>query len=138
MTDLKHSAPETGTITWCDLTVADAPRVRDFYREVVGWIPRAEAMGDYEDYSMIAPGSGDVVAGVCHARGSNADLPPQWLVYVHVPDVDAAAAKAAAHGGRVVTGPRAMGGGRFAVIQDPAGAVFALFQAPAGPPNPAP
>jgi predicted enzyme related to lactoylglutathione lyase len=127
--------PKLGAITWCDLTVADAPRLRDFYRDVVGWDPRPEPMGGYEDYSMVAPG-GDVVAGVCHARGENADIPPRWLVYIQVPDVDAAAARAAERGGRIVAGPRGMGGGRFAVIEDPAGAVFALYQAPTVPPQP--
>jgi predicted enzyme related to lactoylglutathione lyase len=93
-------------------------------------------MGGYEDFSMLTPDGGTVVAGVCHARGPNADIPPQWLVYIHVPDVDTAAATAATRGGRVVAGPRAMGHGRFAVIQDPAGAVFALYQPPADPPKP--
>jgi predicted enzyme related to lactoylglutathione lyase len=132
----QQTAPRAGTVSWFDLTVEDAPRVRDFYRDVVGWTPRGESMGDYEDYSMLVPGTGDVVAGVCQARGSNADLPSQWLIYVSVPDVDTAAATAAERGGRVLAGPRPMGGGRFAVIQDPAGAVFALFAAPTQQPAP--
>ncbi len=122
--------PRLGAITWCDLTVTDAPRLRDFYRDVVGWESREEPMGDYSDFSMIIPGTEDVVAGICHARGPNAGLPPQWLIYTIVADVDAAAARAVERGGEVVTGPRVMGGGRLCVIRDPAGAVFALFQAP--------
>jgi len=46
-----------------------------------------------------------------------------------VEDVDAAAARCAARGGRVLVGPKPMGGGRYCVIQDPAGAVCALAQA---------
>jgi len=130
--------PKPGTITWCDLTVSDAPRLRDFYRDVIGWEPRAESMGEYEDFSMVVPGTGDVAAGVCHARGPNGDLPPQWLVYINVADVDAATRRAVERGGELVAGPRAMGGGRFCVVRDPAGAVFALFQPPPpeSPPTP--
>ena len=118
-----------GSIGWTDLTVPDAEAVRDFYTRVTGWQAQPLNMGEYSDYVMVArDGSG--VAGVCHARGSNADLPPQWLVYIVVEDVDAAAAECARLGGTVVAGPRPMGGGRFCVIRDPAGAVCALFAPP--------
>jgi predicted enzyme related to lactoylglutathione lyase len=119
--------PRPGTISWRDLTVADAASVRDFYQAVVGWTHRPEPMGDYEDYCMIAPATGEVVAGVCHARGTNANVPPQWLMYINVEDVDASAQKACELGGAVLDGPRMMGAGRFAVIRDPAGAVCALY-----------
>lgn len=121
-------APQIGTITWRDLTVKDAEAVRDFYASVVGWQIRAEDMGGYSDFSMISPSTGEVVAGVCHARGVNSEIPPQWLVYITVADVDASAKKCAELGGAVLVGPKAMGGGRFAVIRDPAGAVCALYR----------
>lgn len=130
--------PKHGTITWCDLTVSDAPHLRDFYRDVVGWEPHAVSMGDYDDFSMLVPGTSDAAAGVCHARGPNGAMPPQWLIYVNVSDADAAAARAVARGGELVVGLRDVGGGRFCVIRDPAGAVFALFQAPTGETPPAP
>jgi predicted enzyme related to lactoylglutathione lyase len=120
-----------GSIAWCDLTIPNAEDVRDFYAAVAGWTPRAESMGEYSDYTMVPAGGADPVAGVCHARGSNADIPPQWLVYIVVEDVDTSVAKCSERGGAVVAGPRAMAGGRFAVIRDPAGAVCALFSPPA-------
>lgn len=123
----KQGDPPFGAILWRDLTVPDAERVRDFYSAVVGWKSEPVDMGGYSDYSMAPPGGGEAVAGVCHARGPNADIPAQWLMYVHVPDVDAAAAEAEKQGGEVVVAPRSMGGGRFCVIRDPAGAVCALF-----------
>ena len=117
-----------GSIGWIDLTVPDAAAVRDFYQAVVGWTVSPVKMGDYDDFCMNPPSTGQPVAGVCHARGENGDLPPQWLIYITVRDVDASAAKCVSLGGKVLAGPRNLAGqGRFCVIRDPAGAVAALF-----------
>lgn len=116
-----------GQIVWQDLTVPDAAAVRDFYAAVVGWSAKPHPMGDYDDYEMQAPGSDQTIAGICYAKGPNANVPPQWLLYTRVEDVDASAARCVELGGTVLDGPRAMGAQRFAVIQDPAGAVMALI-----------
>lgn len=86
-------------------------------------------MDGYADFNMIPPGASTPVAGVCHARGPNADLPPRWLIYVEVEDLDAAVRTAAGEGGTVVAPVRSLGGWRMAVIRDPAGADMALVQA---------
>lgn len=117
-----------GEIVWQDLTVPDAAGLKDFYASVVGWRPQSEDMGGYEDYHMLLPKTGAMVAGICHARGDNGSLPAQWLMYVRVGDVHKACAAAQAAGGEVLDGPRAMGQGWFACLRDPAGAVFAVFQ----------
>jgi uncharacterized protein len=117
-----------GDIVWTDLTVENATEIRDFYTQVTGWQqePLSMANGEYEDY-VIKTSEGTPVAGVCHARGSNANLPAQWLVYVAVEDVNKSAETCTAMGGKVLDGPRKMGGKDFCVIQDPAGAVLALI-----------
>ena len=119
---------EMGSVMWVDLTVGDAEGIRDFYSEVVGWRPEPVDVGDYEDYNMTIAGSGKAAVGVCHARGSNANLPPVWLIYVTVPDVAASARRCVALGGKIMDGPRDMGGSLFCAIQDPAGAVMALYE----------
>lgn len=121
------NAPRPGTILWHDLTVEHAGRLREFYEQVAGWQGSPVEMQGYSDFTMSPPG-GDPVAGVCHARGPNADLPPQWLMYIGVADLDAAIAACERLGGRVVRAPKTMGGARYCVIADPAGAVCALFQ----------
>lgn len=123
----KKKAPEAGSVTWFDLTVKDARKARDFYRRVAGWKAAGHPMGEYEDYVMTLPASGKVVAGICHARGPNRGIPAQWMLYITVKDLDRALAAARRAGGRLVHGPRAMGG-RMAVVRDPAGAVCALFE----------
>ena len=123
------SKPKLGTVGWVDLTVPNADEVRDFYAGVVGWKPEALSMGDYSDYVMTTDGAG--VAGVCHARGLNAGLPPVWLVYFQVADVDESIRVCLEKGGKVIAPIRSMGpNGRYCVIQDPAGAVAALFSPP--------
>lgn len=127
MSDLNQH--EIGAITWTDLTVPNAEAVKTFYSQVVGWKTEAVSMGEYNDFNMNLPGSGKTVAGICHARGSNANLPAQWLVYITVANVAESAKRAAELGGKIISGPKDMGGyGRCCVIQDPAGAVAALFE----------
>jgi predicted enzyme related to lactoylglutathione lyase len=120
---------QTGKIGWIDITVDDAVGLRDFYAAVVGLAPEAVGMGEYDDFNMTMPTSGEPVCGICHARGSNKDLPGGWLVYFVVDDVDASAAACAAQGGTVLVEPRGLAGGRFCVIEDPSGATAALYQA---------
>jgi uncharacterized protein len=117
-----------GSIVWRDLTVADAQGVRAFYKQVVGWTSVPLEMEGYADYCM-NDASGQTVAGICHARGPNARIPPQWLMYITVADVGASARKCVELGGTVLDGPRVMSGKMFCVIRDPAGAVAALIEA---------
>jgi hypothetical protein len=119
--------PAIGTIAWTDLTVEDAPGIRDFYTEVVGWRPEPVPMGEYEDFTMVPPG-GEGAVGICHARGGNAGLPAQWMIYILVADLDASMASCKRLGGEVIAGPKSMGASRYCVVKDPAGAVAALFQ----------
>jgi predicted enzyme related to lactoylglutathione lyase len=120
---------QTGRIAWTDLTIPDAEEIRDFYSAVVGWEPIPVEMAEYDDYNMCLPGTEEPAAGICHARGMNADLPPVWIPYIVVEDLDRSLSACEAQGGEVVAGPRGMGpGSRYAVIRDPAGAVAALYQ----------
>ena len=117
-----------GKIGWIDMTVEDVGSLRDFYQKVVGWKVEDTSMGDYSDYTMMSPGDGEAIAGVCHSRGSNADLPGGWLIYITVADVEASAAACVDNGGTIVVEPRGLAGGRFCVIADPSGATSALYQ----------
>ncbi len=119
--------PKPGTIGWHDLTVPNADEVRDFYAKVANWTFEGLSMGDYEDYVMKTDG-GDVVGGVCHRRGPNADLPPIWMMYIVVEDMEASLRAVREGGGEVLRDTR-NGPAGMVVIKDPAGAVCALYQA---------
>ena len=101
--------PEVGSVNWFDLTVPNADRVRDFYAEVAGWRPEPVEMDGYSDYSMNLPGSGRTVTGICHARGANAKLPPQWLLYITVVSLDHSLRKCVERGGAIIESAREMG-----------------------------
>lgn len=127
-----NSGIEPGSIVWMDLTVEEAPRLADFYSAVTGWEPEGVPVADYNDFNMTLP-SGAPAAGICHAKGLNAGLPPQWLIYIVVADLDRSMQECWAAGGRVIIGPKDMGPGeRFCVIRDPAGAVAALLERGSG------
>ena len=119
--------PAYGTIGWVDLTVPNAPKLRDFYEQVAGWRPEPLAMQGYDDFVM-QDETGTGVAGICHARGNNAKLPPVWLIYIVVENLDLALQQCRKSGGEVVTPVRTANGSRYAVIKDPAGAHAALWE----------
>ncbi|QBY05728.1 VOC family protein [Thalassotalea sp. HSM 43] len=116
-----------GDMAWLDLTVDDAESVRDFYQQVIGWKSDSVSMGDYEDFVMLSPKGGDAQAGICHARGGNAELPPVWLPYFLVADIDQAVSAVEQNGGAMVTDIKSMGSDRYVIVKDPAGAHCALY-----------
>lgn len=119
---------EPGRVAWVDLTVDDAQRLRDFYARVAGWIPQPVPMGGYDDFSMTHPKTGEPVAGVCHRRGPNEHLPPVWMIYINVINLESALTEVEAAGGKVVRRPGKCGPGSMAVISDPSGVISALYE----------
>jgi len=118
-----------GKIAWTDLTVPDAEGLKEFYSRVAGWSSEPVSMGEYNDFSMIPMEGIEPVAGICHARGVNADFPPTWIIYIVVEDLEKSLAACRDGGGEVLLGPKGMGpGSAYAIIRDPAGAVSALYQ----------
>lgn len=114
---------KNGSVVWIDLTVPDATKVSQFYSKVIGWDIVGLNMGDYEDYCMNDPESGETMAGICHTRGVNASLPAQWLPYMTVESIDESLKAVNENGGKMLGDKRSDGkGGYYCLIQDPAGA----------------
>ena len=125
---MSDESTKLGHIGWTDLTVPDAASLKDFYRDVVGWKVEPTSLGDYDDFTMKSPVTDLPVAGICHAKGGNSMLPPVWLIYVAVEDVDASAKTCVDLGGEIIKEPFSMGAyGRFCVIKDPTGATLAIY-----------
>lgn len=120
---------EPGSIGWFDLTVDDADGVRDFYSKVVGWKHDAVSMGEYSDYNMMRPGSDNPVAGICHRRGMNEQVPRGWMLYIVVEDLDKSLEEVKSGGGKLLGEPRGSAEhGRYCPVEDPAGNAVMLFQ----------
>jgi uncharacterized protein len=118
-----------GKILWQDLTVENAEEVKTFYSKVVGWESSDVNQGDYNDFNMHPQaGSEEVVAGICHKRGEIKNFPSQWLMYITIENLDDSISKSKALGGKIIEGPKKMGKSSYAIVQDPAGAYFVLFE----------
>jgi predicted enzyme related to lactoylglutathione lyase len=126
----KRTSHAPGTFSWVDLATTDAAAAKAFYAELFGWELQDVDAGDGATYTMCRLG-GDAVAGIfamtgeMHASG----VPPNWTSYVTVADADAAVARARELGGEAIDEAFDIGDvGRMAVLRDPQGAVFAVWQ----------
>lgn len=120
-----------GTFSWVDLATTDAAAAKAFYTRLFGWEAHDSPAGPDMVYTMFTL-NGKSVAGLYEMGAERRDqgIPPHWLSYVTVDDIEAAAEKVSALGGTVVAPPMdVMESGRMAMIQDPTGAPFALWQA---------
>jgi uncharacterized protein len=86
----------------------------------------------YTDYNMLGE-DGTPAAGVRHARGVNADLPPVWMIYLPVADLAESLHRVQVEGGRVIKAIQSRRGEYvYAAVQDPVGAYLALVPALGG------
>lgn len=120
-----------GTFCWVELTTTDQDAAKAFYGGLLGWQADDRPIGDggYV-YSMMQVDGKDVAAIAAQPdQQREAGVPPAWNNYVSVADADAVAARAAELGATVHAPPfDVMDSGRMAVIQDPQGAFFELWQ----------
>jgi uncharacterized protein len=113
-----------GALVWNELTTPDLDASEDFYGALFGWTTDI-APGPME-YRTINRADGGLNGGMRPPMPPG--TPPFWLVYFGTDDLPAAAAKVPGLGGTVLAAPMAIEGlGELAVVQDPQGAVFALY-----------
>lgn len=113
--------------TWYELMTPDTTAAKQFYIDVVGW-NAAPAPNSPIPYTLFTVG-GAPMAGMMDLPPNAPGIPPNWMGYVAVADVDATTAKAASLGATVMCEPRDIPDvGRFSCISDPQGAPLGLFQ----------
>ena len=118
-----------GTFCWFELGTTDQANAKNFYSSVFGWTVADMPMGPNEYYTMFKLSGGDAAAGYTMRAEERATVPPHWNLYVAVASADDTARRAAELGGKVIDPPfDVMTFGRMAVIQDPTGAVFMVWQ----------
>ena len=115
---------EPGALCWADLNTPNRDRTAEFYSALFGWTITAGEGKDPDGYLHIMNGE-KFIGGI----PPDSNGPPHWLIYYYVADVDASSAKAKELGANFYLPPMSMEGvGRFAVLADPQGAVFAMFK----------
>ena len=113
---------EDGALCWNELATKDPEGSRNFYTSLMGW--NAKTSPDYTEWHL-----GDEALGGMRTIRDGEPTPPNWMPYFMVNDVDTTTKKVTAGGGVAHIEPRdMMGVGRFSVVGDPQGAVFALFK----------
>jgi predicted enzyme related to lactoylglutathione lyase len=122
-------AQSRGRFVWYDLMTPDSAAAQRFYTEIIGW--GTQKWEGPMKYTMWTNG-GQPVGGVMdlpkEAQAEGA--PPHWLAYIATPNVDATADEATKAGATILHPPTDIPEvGRFAVLRDPQGAVFAIFTA---------
>lgn len=114
-----------GAFSWCELSTPDPETAAGFYRDLFGWEVETMDMGT-EPYRVVK--AGGVQVGGIYRSPPEQPAPPHWGCYVTVADTDATAAKCVSLGGKVVVQPTDIPQvGRFAVLQDPQGAVVSVI-----------
>ena len=121
--------PAVGAVCWNELLTRDPEASRKFYTELFGWTPEEMDMGPHGKYTLWKSGDKQV-GGMMELKAPGTEqVPPHWLAYVWVDDVDASTKKAEGLGAKVRVPPTEIPNmGRFSVITDPTGAALGLYK----------
>ena len=120
-----------GSFCWIELHTTDQNAAKSFYGSLFGWEAHDNPMGPdayYTEFKL----HGREAAAACTLLPDerSQSVPPYWMIYITVENADLTVAKAKELGGKPF-GPAfdVMDAGRMAIIQDPTGAVFCIWQA---------
>jgi uncharacterized protein len=122
-----EGAPEIGDASWIELMTTDMNAALKFYTEVFHWQPgESMDMGPMGKYQIFKRPHGQI-GGMMNKPKEMPNVPPHWQIYFRVPNVDAAAERIKAAGGKILNGPMDVpDGDRVLNAMDPQGASFGL------------
>lgn len=127
MAEVTSHAP--GSFSWIELGTTDQNAAKAFYGKLFGWTFVDTPMGPGEVYTTFKLKGRDVGAAYTLDPKRHGGVPPHWMVYVATTDADATVRRAGELAGKVVAGPfDVMEFGRMAVLADPPGAPFSVWQ----------
>ncbi|HUS08233.1 MAG TPA: VOC family protein, partial [Bryobacteraceae bacterium] len=129
MPHIEKHAP--GAFCWVELATTDQPAAKTFYTSLFGWQVVDRPMGPNDFYSMFQLEDAHVAAAyTMRPEERSQGVPPHWMLYISTGSADQSAAKAAELGGKILAPAfDVFDIGRMAVLADPAGAVFSVWQA---------
>lgn len=120
-----------GSFCWVELATSDQAAAKQFYASLFGWDVADFPMGPSGVYTMFKLGGRDAAAAYTLNDEMKAQgVPPHWALYIATANADETAAKATAAGGKICAPPfDVYDFGRMAVLTDPTGANFCIWQA---------
>jgi len=118
---------DPGCFSWNELQSREPEQAAGFYSRLFGWETEAHEENGQLAYLTIK-NAGSSNGGIMPVTGQRGDAPSFWLTYFTVPSCKEAVAKVRELGGEVLAEPMDIGAGRIAVVSDPQGAAFALFE----------
>lgn len=123
-----------GRFVHFDLMTTDLERSKAFFTELFGWQVNTYDIPGAGAYPMFKNGVREF--GGIVPLDSSSGQSSHWMIYIGAPDVDAVCERAAARGATLLLPPTDISGGygRYAVLADPQGAVFAVYTGPEGAP----
>lgn len=117
---------QPGAFSWNELMTTDPVGAKEFYGKLFGWELHDRPM-EVMTYTVISAG-GEEVGGIMQKPPTADRIPSRWGTYVTVADVDVTAHLVLGLGGKVLIEPTAIPDvGRFALVQDPQGAVVSVI-----------
>ena len=117
---------QAGLFSWNELMTTDVKGAKAFYGDIFGWGMQKCEFSEM-DYTMVKLGDQEI-AGIMAIPDEAAGMPPSWGAYVTVADVDALLPRVTQLGGKIIVPPHDIPDvGRFAVIQDPQGAMLSII-----------
>jgi uncharacterized protein len=120
---------EPSALCWTELTTRDTKAAEKFYTALLGWTPKHSAPGATMEYTEFSVDSQPIVGMMAMPAEVPAMVPSYWMPYFQVDKVDASTSKAQGLGGTLMIGPHDIPGtGRFSIMNDPQGAMFAMFE----------
>ena len=120
-----------GSLCWNELYTNNVDRAGKFYVDVIGWKTKAVDMGAMGTYTLFNRANDEKrnAGGMMNMPPNMKNVPPHWLAYFSTDDVDASTNKVKSLGGKVLMDPMEIPNiGRFSIVQDPQGGVFALYK----------
>ncbi|WP_108811291.1 VOC family protein [Sphingorhabdus sp. Alg231-15] len=122
-----YPAP-TGLFTWDNLLAPDIQGVKQFYEGLFPWSP-TETEAEDMSHSVNFTAPDDQLVTGASVIPEALDIKAQWVPYMTTANVDASVEKAGSLGAQIVMAPQTKSGfGRFALLRDPTGALFALLK----------
>lgn len=123
-----HNSPEFGKFCWNELLTNAPQKAKEFYSQLFGWQTHDMDMGECV-YTIFKSADKDIGGMMQIPKGKEKDIPPHWMSYIQVEDLDGSVKQAEKLGASITVAAMDVGDfGRFAVLKDPTGAHIALWQ----------